>query len=386
MLYYITNTHKIFNNINRFFALPFILNFVVIRSIIFINELLFDLNVIILLFIYFCFITLIFNIYETSIINYWGNLFEKSYKNKAFMELLAHFLGVRYSIRCGQKHYYLIVCINFCILISSLFIHSQLSPTAFGPFIAGCLFYFSAFILMIWLMWSSYTKGFVQNIEIPSNIKLKTDHYTGIEKEYTQEEMHALTNFLMKGLKNLHNKERNLPYNIEKQFFGSGKVKVTIAEAISNTIKYSFTNAEIKAGTKGAAAFAVFSAVSGGAVYTHLEKSRINLEKARIDLETTIERARIDSENARIDIEKRQAEIDNLIKLSKSDLEYKSKGIETPEFIVKGLEGESIVKTEPITQMKPSGYTDSVKVTKEINPSSILEKKNYIIELLNYIF
>ena len=51
-------------------------------------------------------------------------------------------------------------------------------------------------------MWSSYTKGFVQNIEIPSNIKLKTDHYTGIEKEYTQEEMHALTNFLMKGLRN----------------------------------------------------------------------------------------------------------------------------------------------------------------------------------------
>jgi hypothetical protein len=290
------------------------------------------------------------------------------------MELLAHFLGVRYSIRCGQKHYYLIVCINFCIHISCLFIHSQLSPTVFGPFIAGCLFYFSAFILMIWLMWSSYTKGFVQNIEIPSNIKLKTDHYTGVEKEYTQEEMHALTNFLMKGLKNLHNKERNLPYNVEKQFFGSGKVKVTIAEAISNTIKYTFTKAELNAGIKGTAAFVVFSTVSGGAVYTHLENRRINLEKARIDLE-----------NARIDIEKRQAEVDNLIKLSKADLEYKSKGIETPEFIVKGLGGDSIVKIEPITQMKPSGYPDSVKVIKEINPSSILEK-NYIIELLNYIF
>jgi hypothetical protein len=290
------------------------------------------------------------------------------------MELLAHFLGVRYSIRCGQKHYYLLVCINFCIHISSLFVHSQLSPTAFGPFIAGCLFYFSAFILMIWLMWSSYTKGFVQNIEIPSNIKLKTDHYTGVEKEYTQEEMHALTNFLMKGLKNLHNKERNLPYNVEKQFFGSGKVKVTIVEAISNTIKYTFTKAELNAGIKGTGAFAVFSTVSGGAVYTHLENRRINLEKARIDLE-----------EVRVDIEKRQAEVDNLIKLSKADLEYKSKGIETPEFIVKGLGGDSIVKTEPITQMKPSGYPDSVKVIKEINPSSILEK-NYIIELLNYIF
>jgi len=280
------------------------------------------------------------------------------------MELLAHFLGVRYSIRCSEKHYYSIICLNFCLLIGALFVHSQLSPTVVGPFIAGCLFYFTAFILMIWLMWSSYTKGFVQNIEIPSNIKLKTDHYTGEEKKYTQEEMQALTNFLIKGLKNLHNKERNLPYNVEKQFFGAGKMKFTLAETICNTIKYSFTNAEIKAGTKQTAAFTAFSFVGGGAVYTHLEKSRIELEYKRIALEQS------------------KVDVDNKINLAKIDMQYKSKGLQTPDQITKYLD---IVKVEPTIQTKPSDCIESVKVIKEINPPSILEK-NYIIELLNYIF